>query len=222
MRNNILFKILIFSFLIFPSIVYAGSWEGKVVGVLDGDTIKVLKEGRQVKIRFASIDCPEGGQPFGNQAKKFTANLVSRMIVKVWPTDTDRYGRTFAFVFVDGIDLNKELLKAGLAWYFKQNINDYELAKLEFEARSKKRGLWAEPNPVPPWEYRRNQRSSNRAKELISKLNRAGMAYHGDVSSKIFHKPGCKYHACKNCTAVFQNREEAIAAGYKSCPICNP
>ena len=118
-----------------------------MVGVTDGDTIKVLQNGTQVIIRLASIDCPEKGQPYGLAAKKFTANLVAGKVVKVWPTDTDRYG-IVAFVFVGSTDLNKELLKAGLAWHFKKYSRDPELAKLEFEARAKKVGLWAEPNPV--------------------------------------------------------------------------
>ena len=83
--------------ILFPSLLFA--WDGKVVSVTDGDTIKVLRDGKQVKIRLAAIDCPEKGQPYGQAAKKFTANLVAGKVVKVWPTDTDRYGRTVAFVF---------------------------------------------------------------------------------------------------------------------------
>jgi micrococcal nuclease len=149
--------VLITALLIFiPSFLFA--WEGKVVGVTDGDTIKVLKDGKQVKIRLASIDCPEKGQPYSQVARKFTAKLVAGKIVKVWPTDTDRYGRTIAFVFVDGTDVNKELLKgAGLAWHYKQYSRDPELAKLEFEARSKKVGLWKEPDQIAPWEWRKNK-----------------------------------------------------------------
>jgi len=138
---------------LFPAILFA--WDGKVVSVTDGDTIKVLKNGKQVKIRLASIDCPEKGQPYGQAAKKFTAGLVAGKVVKIWPTDTDRYGRTVAFVFVGDKNLNKELLSAGLAWHYKKYSRDPELAKLEFQARSEKRGLWAEPDPVPPWEWRR-------------------------------------------------------------------
>jgi micrococcal nuclease len=140
-----------------PALLFA--WEGKVVSVTDGDTIKVLKDGIQVKIRLAAIDCPEKGQPYGQAAKKFTANLVAGKSVKVWPTDTDRYGRTIAFVFVGSTDLNKELLKAGLAWHYKQYSRDPELAKLEFEARSKKVGLWKEPDQIAPWEWRKMKRN---------------------------------------------------------------
>jgi micrococcal nuclease len=144
---------------VFPSLLYAGPWEGKVVGVSDGNTIKALKDGKQVEVRLATIDCPKKGQPYGQAARKFTADLVAGKIVKVWPTDTDRYGRIVAFVFVGDTDLNKELLKAGLAWHYKQYSRDPELAKLEFQARSKKIGLWAEPDRVPPWEYRKHERS---------------------------------------------------------------
>jgi len=158
-RNEIyiLFLICIVIGLIFPCVIHA--WEGKVVSVTDGDTIKVLKDGKQVKVRLAAIDTPEKGQPYGQAAKKFTAKLVAGKIVKVWPTDTDRYGRTIAFVFVGGVDLNKELLKAGLAWHYKQYSRDPELAKLEFEARAKKVGLWSEPDPVAPWEWRKMKKA---------------------------------------------------------------
>ena len=142
--------------ILFPSLLFAR--DGKVVSVTDGDTIKVLRDGKQVKIRLAAIDCPEKGQPYGQAAKKFTANLVAGKVVKVWPTDTDRYGRTVAFVFVGDKNLNKELLSAGLAWHYKKYSRDPELAKLEFEARSKKVGLWREPDQIAPWEWRKMKR----------------------------------------------------------------
>jgi len=158
-KPKIYLYLIIAILLVTPSLILA--WEGKVVSVTDGDTIKVLKAGKQVKIRLAAIDCPEKGQPYGQAAKKFTANLVAGKIVKVWPTDTDRYGRTIAFVFVDGTDVNKELLRAGLAWHYKQYSRDPELAKLEFEARAKKMGLWKEPDQIAPWEWRRQKRNKS-------------------------------------------------------------
>jgi len=155
--NRLKYTLIVFLVIVItPALLLA--WEGKVVSVTDGDTIKVLKDGIQIKIRLAAIDCPEKGQPYGQAARKFTAKLVAGKIVKVWPTDTDRYGRTVAFVFVGSTDLNKELLKAGLAWHYKRYSRDPELAKLEFEARAQKVGLWKEPDPVAPWEWRRNKR----------------------------------------------------------------
>ena len=76
MRNKITTLTIVF-FLLFPSILYAGSWEGKIVGISDGDIIKVLKNDQQVRVRLAAIDCPDKGQPFGNKAKQFTADMVA-------------------------------------------------------------------------------------------------------------------------------------------------
>jgi micrococcal nuclease len=147
--------ILFLIILSIPSILFA--WEGSVAGVTDGDTIKVLKAGKEVDIRLAAIDCPEMDQPYGQAAKKFTADLVAGKMVKVWPTDTDTYGRTVAFVFVGDTDLNKELLKAGLAWHYKRYSRNPELAKLEFQARVQKIGIWSEPDPLPPWKWKKNR-----------------------------------------------------------------
>jgi micrococcal nuclease len=205
--------------LVFPTLLFA--WEGKVVGVTDGDTIKVIKDDRQIKVRLAAIDTPEKGQPYGQAAKKFTADLVAGKVVKVWPTDTDRYGRTIAFVFVGGTDVNKELLKAGLAWHYKQYSRDPELAKLEFEARSAKRGLWSEADPVPPWEWRRGKRSgaSTNVQNVSTDPN---APLHGNTKSKVFHRKGCRYYNCKNCTVRFSSSENAVNEGFKPCGICKP
>ena len=152
--NHRIWVFIIAWVLICPSLLYATSFQGKVVSVSDGDTIKVLKDGKQVKISLAAIDCPEKKQPYGQKAKQFTADLVAGNVVKVWEIVTDRYGRIVSFVFVNDKNLNKELLSAGLAWHYKQYSRDPELARLEFEARSAKRGLGAESGPVAPWEWR--------------------------------------------------------------------
>ena len=171
MRNKII--VLTVALLFIPLCLYA--WEGKIVSVIDGDTVKVLSNDIQVKVRLASIDCPEKGQPYSQVARKFTASMVAGKIVKVWPTDTDQYGRTVAFVFVRSTDLNKELLKAGLAWHYKRYSRDPELAKLEFEARAKKVGLWKEPDAVAPWEWRKQNR------------NKSKFEFSGGISTTIEH-----------------------------------
>jgi len=150
-------SILILWFFILPSLLYA--FEGKVVGISDGDTIKAIKNGRMVKIRLAAIDCPEKGQPYGQKAKRFTSDLVAGKVVVVREIGTDKYGRIIGFVIIGDKNLNKKLLSAGLAWHYKRYSHDPELAKIESEARSSKIGLWSEPNPIPPWQWRRQKRS---------------------------------------------------------------
>ncbi len=138
------------------SATLAADFTGRVVGISDGDTITVLHNGKGERIRLHGIDCPEKRQAFGKRAKQLTSNLVFGKTVTVQVVDRDRYGRTIAEVLLpDGRSLNRELVKAGFAWWYWRYVPDDEtLAQLEREARRAKRGLWADPNPVPPWEWR--------------------------------------------------------------------
>lgn len=143
--------------LIFISLpVYAdsSSFQAGCVGVSDGDTIKVLRNNSEIKIRLEGIDCPELHQAFSRKAKQFTSAMVFGKTVTINVKTTDKYGRTVARVIINGKDVSLELVKAGLAWHFKRYSSDPVLAKAEEEARAKKIGLWANRNPLPPWEWR--------------------------------------------------------------------
>lgn len=138
------------------------TFDAKVVGISDGDTIRVLRKTKdgtldEVKVRLHGIDCPETGQPFGSVAKKATSALVFDHVVTVVAVDTDRYGRTVATVLFDeGKNLNHELVRQGMAWWYRKYAPDDEtLDALEHEARAAGRGLWGDKDPVPPWEWRR-------------------------------------------------------------------
>ena len=134
----------------------ASRFTGRVVGVTDGDTISVMRDGKAVKVRLAGIDCPEKTQPYGNAAKQFTSNFAFSKDIAVAITDKDRYGRLVGYVIsTDGRCLNAELLSAGLAWWYKQYSNDKRLEAIEQDARNRKAGLWADKSPIPPWDFRR-------------------------------------------------------------------
>ncbi len=143
----------------------AATITGRVVGVSDGDTITVLDTSRtQHKIRLAGIDAPESKQAFGNRSKQNLAKWVyNRHVIVEWDKQ-DRYGRTVGVVLVDGHDANLEQVRAGMAWWYRHYAKDqrpedrqlYDAA--ETEARAAKRGLWADANPVPPWEWRQAER----------------------------------------------------------------
>jgi endonuclease YncB( thermonuclease family) len=138
----------------------AANFQSKVIGVLDGDTISVLRNGHPERVRLNGIDAPEAHQPFGNRAKQFTAGLAFGRVVTVRPRMIDRYGRTVADVLLpDGRSLSRELVRAGFAWWYRRYSDDRELAALEAQARAARRGLWVEPAPVAPWEWRRAQRA---------------------------------------------------------------
>jgi len=120
------------------------AWAGKVAGIAGGDTITVLRDKEQVRIRLYGIDTPERGQAFGKKAKQFTSKMVYGKVVEVEPVDIDRYGRTVALVTVFQRLVNEELVNAGLAWvytrYCKQPICE-RWKVLEYEAREAKQGL---------------------------------------------------------------------------------
>ncbi len=146
---------LFISFALLASQALAADFTGRVVGVSDGDTITVLHNGKGERIRLHGIDCPEKRQAFGNRAKQFTSNLVFAKTVTVQFVDRDRYGRTVGVVLLpDGRSLNHELVRAGLAWMYRRYSNDQSLSDLEEEAQGARRGLWADPHAVPPWEWR--------------------------------------------------------------------
>jgi len=135
---------------------HAGSvFEGRVVGVADGDTITVLTDGREsIRIRLAEIDAPEKSQAFGQRSKQSLSDMVFGKTVRVEQQDVDRYGRVVGRVFVGGTDVNAEQVRQGMAWVYRQYLRDATLLKVEQEARTARRGLWSDPHPMPPWEYR--------------------------------------------------------------------
>jgi len=155
-RNTSIVWLAVVFFLVLPC--PARAWSGKVVGVADGDTITVLRDKKPQKIRLYGIDCPEKRQPFGKRAKQFTSELVFAKVVEVEPVATDRYGRTVAFVQVENVSVNEELIKEGLAWVYVRYCKlplcaDWQ--SLELAAQTERRGLWGDSTHVPPWEFRR-------------------------------------------------------------------
>ena len=173
-KQKIFLSFLVLSFLFGPSslqatdfqtawiktVVASDTFTGKVVGVSDGDTISVMRAGKAVKVRLHGIDCPEKKQPYGTRAKQFTSDLAFGKEVTIRIQTTDRYGRTVAVVILpDGKNLNWEIVDAGLAWWYRKYATDDRiLERLEAEAGEAKRCLWADKNPMPPWEWRRIQR----------------------------------------------------------------
>lgn len=139
----------------------AETLSGHVVGVTDGDTITVLdSSSTQHKIRLSGIDCPEKKQPYGQQAKLKMGDLVFDKDVTVEWNKLDRYGRTIGLVRVSGKDAGLELVKSGLAWHYKKYQSEQSPADrerysdAEVSARTSHNGLWQDPTPTPPWEWR--------------------------------------------------------------------
>lgn len=134
---------------------------GKVVAVADGDTLTVLRDREQVRIRLADIDAPEKAQAFGNTSKQSLSDLCFGKTATLADKGEDRYGRTLALVTCDGIDANAGQVRQGMAWvYRKYAPKDSPLYAVEGEAKAARQGLWADANPVPPWEWRKAKREN--------------------------------------------------------------
>ena len=133
----------------------------KVVGVHDGDTITGLDEDKkQFKIRLDAIDAPELGMPFGQASRKALSEKVFGKMVEVIVKSKDRYGRTVGHVLLDKRDMNLEMLEAGMAWHYAHYDHNKRLAEAEQEARRNRIGLWQDPNPVAPWDWRKAKKAA--------------------------------------------------------------
>ena len=134
-------------------------FEGKVTGIKDGDTFEVLRDGKPERVRLVDIDSPESQQAFGKAAKKYASDLCFGKTVRVEPKKKrDRYGRILGTIYVDDtLDVNAAMIKAGYAWRYKYSRNkDY--GAYEKEARKSRFGLWADENPINPWQWRKEQK----------------------------------------------------------------
>ena len=155
------FALIVVFCLLLPALAFA--WEATVVKIHDGDTItvRVISDGRLVKVRLWGIDCPEYQQLYGKEATEFVRKLLPIGItVSVEDKDRDRYKRIDGIVQLpDGTVAQEAILKVGLAWVYRKYCkNCGNWYALEEEARKAKRGLWRDKNPVPPWEWRKRNK----------------------------------------------------------------
>lgn len=145
----------------------AETFVGRVVGVVDGDTLTIrsMDDGIQYRVRLIGIDAPERKQPFGNVSKRHLSETAYGAFVKVEYDKLDRYGRVLAYVSNGKQDVGLEQIKAGMAWHFKRYGRDQRKAEFdryasaESQARAAKRGLWSQKTPAPPWAYRKHRKS---------------------------------------------------------------
>ena len=135
-------------------------FSGPVVSILDGDTIEVLHNLRPERVRLSGVDCPEKGQPYGQRAKQAASALAFGKEVTLQTHGHDKYKRTLADVLLpDGTSVNHELVKDGWCWWYgKYAPRDTVLEGIEKSARGAKKGLWSDPQPVPPWKWRKRSR----------------------------------------------------------------
>jgi endonuclease YncB( thermonuclease family) len=183
MRNCLKITLFVILLLLFPPTLSLAA-EFKVTRVYDGDTITVSGEGKELRVRLYGIDTPESTQWYGQNAKQFTSSQVFGKMVSIDRIDTDRYGRTVALVSVGDLVINKLLVEYGYAWVYDRYCRKpfcVEWKQLEEEARKGKRGLWKNPNAIPPWKYRQ---SSRKGTSKRTKSSEQGLC---DCSGNIYN-----------------------------------
>lgn len=157
------FRSLISLLLLLPLSTLAGDLTGKVVHVSDGDSMIVLANGTEQRVRMHGIDAPERKQPYNRKARQSLVELVAGKTVTVQYDKEDKYGRIVGKVLVDGTDAGLVQLQRGMAWFYRFYQEELEpedraaYAQAEDLARRDRLGLWAELQPVPPWEFRRRR-----------------------------------------------------------------
>ena len=156
-------RIGLFLCLFIHIVLQAQRHQAKVIGEKDGDTKEILWEGKGKSVRLAPVDCPEKKQAFGMRAKEFVSRFCYGKTVEIIiSSKPDRYGRWIAEIFYNNQNLNKELIRNGLAWHFKKYSKDEVYAELEKIARGKRLGLWQEQHPIAPWEWRKNKKDQRK------------------------------------------------------------
>jgi micrococcal nuclease len=127
----------------------------KVIGISDGDTMTLLVDSKPLKIRLANIDAPEKKQAYGQKSKESLSDICWNTDATYQAQSIDRYGRTVALVYCNGIEASAEQVKRGFAWAYTQYNKDAALPALEQAARTAKVGLWNDDNPIAPWAFRK-------------------------------------------------------------------
>ena len=130
----------------------------EVIGVVDGDSITVKIDQTEYRIRLAEIDAPEIAQLWGKESKLALKEKLENKEVIIEVIDVDRYSRLVARIFLDGRQINREMLEEGHAWVYLEYLRDESLLTSEVLARRKKLGLWGSAEAIPPWQWRKNMR----------------------------------------------------------------
>src|SRR3989338_4246365 len=151
------------------SLAEAADFSGKVIAVLDGDTLLVLRGGKPVKVRLAEIDAPEKAQPYGAASQESLAGLVMGKQVHVASRAVDDYGRLVATVSIDETNVNHEQVRRGMAWEYSRFHSNRELMALQRDAQQARRGLWA-GDAIEPSQWRKQHPGSLAAQPSLAVL----------------------------------------------------
>ena len=183
--------------------------------ISDGDTIVVLIQNKETKVRLYGIDAPEGNQEYGRESTRALESLLAgHETVSIKPITKDRHKRIVGLVFAEERNINEAMIAGGWAWMFRKYCNEPfcgDWLRIEEQARQARLGLWQDENPVPPWDWRHPPVPPDEVGK-----------FRANVRSRVFHRSTCKAYRCKHCTRFFDDRQQAIDEGFKPCGACKP
>jgi len=208
------------------------SGDFRVIGVTDGDTVRVLDSSyTQFTVRLAGIDAPEHDQPFGRRSRGSLATLVYGKAVRLHCQKEESYGRKVCSVFLlNGEDVCLDQVRAGMAWHYKQFEGEQSpqqrasYAAAEDAARAAHIGLWSQPDPIPPWVFRHQEspqlcfNGTNR----IACSSRYQGPVRGNRRTRIYQWPGCPYYEAISLRnrVDFASAQDAEHLGYRPAYNC--
>lgn len=232
LTRNVTNGLVVLLLLCLPALAQTKALQGKVIAVADGDTITILDSGnKQHRIRLLGIDAPERSQDFGTNAKQHLSDLVFGKQVAVRYDKTDQYRRTLGKVMLGDLDVNREMLRAGLAWHYKyyerdQLTPDRDVYSFE-EARARKLGLglWSQARPTPPWDFRRGESRENLTaqsrgmgvRDTVPAAENSEAVYVTRTGEK-YHRGSCR-HLSRSKIPISLTEAKRI---YGACKVCRP
>ncbi len=208
------------------------TFSAKVVSITDGDTVDVLRSDNfTYAIRLTGIDAPEHDQAFGTQSTQHLAGLISGKTVTLECQNERSYGRLICKILLrNGEDVDLDQVKAGMAWHYKQYEDEQSpadreaYATAECAAMKAKIGLWNDPHPVQPQDFRHGTTSplllDPKGCRMSSEPTSGPVV--GNSRSHIFEWPGCPYYSdiSPDNRVPFPSPQAAEAAGYRPAHNC--
>lgn len=186
----------------------------KVVGIADGDTLTCLTSTKtQIKVRLGEIDAPENKQPFGNASKKALSDAVFGKQVDIRVQNTDRYGRTVGIVYYQKKNINLMLVQKGLAWTYVEYAKEPIYRQAQAQAEASRVGLWSEPNPIYPQDWRKGVRVKNGRPNVSASVHTQSRASQNKVKQANF-KCGTKQY-CKQMSSCDEAKYFLNVCGLK-------
>lgn len=189
--------------------------EVRVAEVTDGDTFVAEDKGKRFKVRLFGVDCPEDGQPGGVMAEQYLYQYLNKTVTLV-DHGKDRYDRVLGDIYLGKDFINLKMVQDGVAWHYKQYSDSKVLAAAEVTARENRKGVWKDPNPVAPWEWRKAKRSNpNNQPEVGVYVCETGETpyYHQKASCNALG-------VCGNSQAKLITEKSAQSKGIKKCRVC--